>query len=90
MVTGNYQYLKIGESKGDTRKVHSLSVQCLFILMQYSAKQMQNNRLLHPLWELVLPPGIPWVRHWMVTGNYQYFDLNISGSKGGTRNVQPL
>ena len=38
MVTGNYQYLNIGGSKGDTRKVYPLSIQYVFIFMQFLEK----------------------------------------------------
>ena len=37
-----------------------------FIFMQFSAKNLQNNRLAHPLWELAQPSGKSWIRHWWV------------------------
>ena len=34
------------------------------ILMQFSAHNLQNNRVAHPLWEFSLPSGKSCIRHW--------------------------
>ena len=36
----------------------------LFFLL-FLARNLQNNRLAHPLWELA-PPGKSWIRHWLL------------------------
>ena len=47
-----------------------------FIFMQFSAKNLQNNRLAHPLWELSPPSGKSWIRHcsrWMTSDNFEQY-----------------
>ena len=45
----------IGGSKGDARDTPPPRGPNSFILMQFSTKKLQNNRLVHPLWKLAPP-----------------------------------
>ena len=50
--------------QGGARDTHTLGVQILPFFIQFSANNLQNNRLAHLLWELAPPPqGKSWIHH---------------------------
>ena len=82
-----FRNASIGGWKGGSQGTRPHRDSNSFIFMQFSAKNLQNNRLAHPLCELAALSGKTSIRHWHLIVMYSHYllgaDPGFSVQEGG-------